>query len=115
MNAMRSQSQISNLRNSFIGMYGPIALLWSEEDINSVADMLQESVIKHSRWTWEIKVCYSEKKDWDRISKEPKTPCCTFKAISSSVEKLFKKYPDISSIQISAKEDRDLTFEFNNS
>lgn len=116
---MRTQEQVRNLRRVFTGMYGPIALFWTDEDINFMADKIQAAAIAHAEWTWEIKVRDSTitnlERDWNIIEKEPKTPHCTFRSIALSLEKIFKKYPAISAIQISAKEDHDLVFEFNRS
>jgi len=113
---MRTQEQIENLRKVFRNIYGPITYFWNDEDINIMADRIQEAAVAHAEWTWQIKVRSSStkelEKDWGKIEKEPKTPHCSFRSIASALEKLFNKYPAISAIQISAKEDSDLVFEF---
>lgn len=111
---MRTQEQINNLKKVFIGMYGPIVFFWSDADIDFMADRIQEAAIKHSEWTWEIKIRTKDDlaKDWNQIQKEPKSPKCTFYLIAKKIRELILKYPKIISILLVAKEDQDLVFEF---
>lgn len=114
---MRTVEQISNLRKVFIGMYGAIAFFFTDEDINTMADKIQEKAIKSTEWTWEIRIRTDDnlEKDWSEIKKEPRTPKCSYDLIYKKCEELISKYPNILSIFLVAKEDPDLTLEVSSS
>jgi len=111
---MRTPEQIANLRKVFTGMYGPVMLFMTSEDIDRMADMVQEAAIEQTKWSWEIRVKTNEdlSKKWYEIEKEPRVIKCSLRTISLKIEKLFPKHPNIAGVLITAKEDEDLVFEF---
>lgn len=110
---MRTAEQISNLRKVFIGMYGSIAFFFTDEDIENMANKIQEDINRKAEWTWEVRIKTEDdiEKDWNQIKKEPRSPKCNYKTITKKCEELITKYPNIVSIFLVAKEDPDLTLE----
>jgi len=112
---MRTQDQISNLRNVFCRAYSPFAVFWPDEMIDLLADKIQTEVNKTAEWTWEIRVLTKTnfENSWSDIEPEPKLPCCTVDTIKKKCEELLRKYPSIVSILVIAKENSKVVFQFN--
>lgn len=114
---MRTAEQIENLRNVFRKIHGPLVMFWSDEDIDFLGDALQNNINRTSMWIWEIRVATKwdpEDGNWKDIKPEPKTPRCTIDTINRKCYELIKKYPTIVAIFVSATENKDLHFVFQN-
>lgn len=98
---MRTELQISNLRKVFLTIIGPLAIFLTNEEIDNMANRLQDRVnnIKYG-WIVKIKTKENKDKDWEDIEAEPTTPYASEEAISKKIELLLVKYPSILEIQI---------------
>lgn len=111
---MRTSDQLNNLRRAFSLAYGPVFLFCPDEDVNFLADRIQDGLDKNSLYTWEIRTVTEDnfETDWATIKPEPKNPYCSIYIIKRSCESLLKRHREIISILATAKEDSKVLLRF---
>lgn len=105
---MRTDEQIANIRRVMGGMFGPIAVLMSDEQVESFANELQRRAYEADKsvyvWMTQIRLQIDDR-DWSDIPYEPKMPSATISQMTKTCERMLTNYPYIQAIQISSEKE----------
>ena len=97
---MRTHIQIENLRKVFLLEFGLVALLYTDEMIDTYADRLQQ-IVDATKATWEIRVrVEGDNRSWTEIECEPGFIIGSVKDVSDTLAKLLNKFDRIQGIEI---------------
>ena len=105
---MRTPAQIKNLRNVMSLTMGPVAFIFSDEDIDAWADTIQERFDNMSKHEWDIRVRYEENKDlaWSEIPVSgSKKMFCYMREIKARCANWLELYPKMLEIRINIVEE----------